>query len=88
MRGRNDLSAGYCTNREAQSSGHRWGFIGELESDQAKMEFMNQFIKRPQGDRRGALTLTCGQTDGNEWVFFFFFLPVLLFRLVELLRRT
>ena len=24
----------------------------------------------PQGDRRGALRRTCGQTDGNKWVLF------------------
>ena len=29
--------------------------------------------RRPQGDRRGALRRTCGQTDGNECVLFFFF---------------
>uniref|UniRef100_A0A8C4QZF0 OBG-type G domain-containing protein n=1 Tax=Eptatretus burgeri TaxID=7764 RepID=A0A8C4QZF0_EPTBU len=50
-----------------------------------------EFSRCLQGDRRGALRRTCGQTDGKEWINFFiylFFLPVLLFRLVELLRRT
>ena len=28
--------------------------------------------RRPQGDCRGALRRTCGQTDGNEWVLFIY----------------
>ena len=28
--------------------------------------------RRPQGDHRGTLRRTCGQTDGNEWVFYYF----------------
>ena len=44
-----------------------------------KNRFCCEIKRRPQGDRRGALRRTCGQTDGNECVLFFFLFYLFVF---------